>query len=157
MVGLRPVSRAELAAYLETAAANLAAELARAMRISDADARGRADKAVADLIGAGDPARIREGVFVCAVIGDDGGVVGTVVFGHQVGAPERYYVWDIVIEPACRGRGYGRAAMQAIEEHARERGVSIIELNVFAHNRRARQLYDSLGYVEGGVRMLKEL
>lgn len=157
MVTLRPVNASELAAYLAGAAESLAGELARAMRISIDVARRRARAAVAELIPGPDPGDVREGVFLCSVIRDDGGVVGTVLFGHQPADPSRYYVWDIVIEPVCRGRGYGRAAMQAIEAHARSRGVGIVELNVFAHNTVARALYDSLGYAEGGVRMIKQL
>lgn len=156
-VSLRTVTRGELAAYLETAAETLAGELSRAMRISIEVARGRAESVVGSLISGSDPDELGDGVFACSVIGDGGEVVGLVLFGHPDYNGARYYVWDIVIDPSFRGRGYGRAAMQAIEEHARARGVAIIELNVFAHNTIARQLYGSLGYVEGGVRMVKEL
>lgn len=153
-VTLRPVDAAGLADYLSTAVANLARELSAAMRLPLAEARERARRSVGEVIRGPEPSDIRDGAFLCSVIRPDGGVVGVVLFGHQADR-RRYYIWDIVIDRVCRGRGYGRAAMEAIEEHGRARGVEVIELNVFARNTVARQLYDSLGYAEAGVRMIK--
>ena len=67
------------------------------------------------------------------------------------------FVYDIAIDDAFRGRGYGRAAMQLAEKEARRRGLDALALNVFAHNAVARNLYASLGYRETSVQMRKEL
>ncbi|MEV7692685.1 GNAT family N-acetyltransferase [Microbacterium sp. NPDC089189] len=67
------------------------------------------------------------------------------------------YVWDIEIDDAERGRGFGRAAMTAAEERARERGARAIALNVFGFNATARALYESLGYQPTAIQMRKEL
>jgi ribosomal protein S18 acetylase RimI-like enzyme len=58
----------------------------------------------------------------------------------------------IGVERAHRGRGYGRALMGHAIAWARSRGgVDYIDLDVFAHNARARALYAALGFVEVGV------
>lgn len=49
-----------------------------------------------------------------------------------------------------RGRGVGRALIQAAVEHAGQRGLSRIELTVHAENTVAQALYRSIGFnVEG--------
>ena len=67
------------------------------------------------------------------------------------------FVYDITIEAAHQGRGYGRAAMRLAEDEARARGLHRIELNVFGGNDVARGLYRSLGYVETSAQMAKDL
>jgi ribosomal protein S18 acetylase RimI-like enzyme len=65
--------------------------------------------------------------------------------------------YDIAIDEALRGRGYGRAAMRLAEEEARRNGLHALALNVFGQNAIARALYSSLGYQETSVQMRKEL
>ena len=67
------------------------------------------------------------------------------------------FIWDVEIEEAHRGRGFGRQAMLLAEELARERGLGRIELNVFGGNEVARNLYRSLGYAERAVAMGKDV
>lgn len=67
------------------------------------------------------------------------------------------FIYDIVIDPDHRGRGYGRAAMAALEPLARSLGYDRIGLHVFGHNTVARSLYRSVGYVETDVQMEKRI
>ena len=67
------------------------------------------------------------------------------------------FIYDIEIDEAFRGRGYGRAAMRLVEEEARRNGLHALALNVFGQNAIARGLYSSLGYRETSVQMRKEL
>jgi ribosomal protein S18 acetylase RimI-like enzyme len=67
------------------------------------------------------------------------------------------YIYDIEVDEAFRGRGYGRAAMALAEEEARRNGLRALGLNVFGHNAAARALYSSLGYHEIAVQMRKAL
>jgi ribosomal protein S18 acetylase RimI-like enzyme len=71
--------------------------------------------------------------------------------------PERWWVWDIMIDEEFRGRGHGREAMLLAEELARREGASTIGLNVFGHNQVARRLYSSLGFRETSVQMRKDI
>ncbi len=91
-----------------------------------------------------------------AIVTDAGEAVGVVWFAPQreigVGAA---FIYDIVIDEDQRGRGYGRAAMEALEPLARSLGYDRIGLHVFGHNAVARSLYQSVGYVETDVQMEK--
>jgi ribosomal protein S18 acetylase RimI-like enzyme len=95
---------------------------------------------------------------VRSVMSADGQVVGSVWLGPK-GPGDTYtcVVWDIHIEPAVRGRGFGRAAMLEAEALAGRMGYARIELHVFGDNTVARQLYRSLGYIETDIQMRREL
>jgi ribosomal protein S18 acetylase RimI-like enzyme len=67
------------------------------------------------------------------------------------------WVYNIEIDPECRGRGYGRSAMLLAEGEARARGMTSIGLNVHGQNMVARGLYDSLGYEVTAQQMKKAL
>jgi GNAT superfamily N-acetyltransferase len=67
------------------------------------------------------------------------------------------FVYDVEIDEAHRGKGYGRAAMELAEQEAKALGIGRIELNVFGGNEVARNLYRSLGYAETSVQMAKDL
>ena len=65
------------------------------------------------------------------------------------------FVYDVHVDDAHQGRGYGKAAMLFAEEEARRRGLDRVALNVFGRNEIARRLYQSLGYEENAVAMSK--
>ena len=63
------------------------------------------------------------------------------------------FVYDIAIHENRRGQGYGRAAMLACAERARELGAHSVGLHVFGRNTVARSHYTSLGFQELDVTM----
>jgi ribosomal protein S18 acetylase RimI-like enzyme len=71
--------------------------------------------------------------------------------------PLMAWVFDIEIDAAFRGRGYGRATMRLAEQEARVRGMTSLGLNVHGQNTVARSLYDSLGYAVTAQQMKKSL
>ena len=72
---------------------------------------------------------------------DDSGPVG---FIHLTTADDYYdarttaHVADIVVADEAAGRGVGSAMMERAEQWAREQGFSMLTLNVFTANHRAR-------------------
>jgi ribosomal protein S18 acetylase RimI-like enzyme len=76
---------------------------------------------------------------------------------QEHGGHRNCFIYDIEIDEAARGHGYGRDAMLLAEEEARKHGLQRMALNVFGGNEVARNLYRSLGYVETSVQMAKEL
>ena len=62
------------------------------------------------------------------------------------GSATTAYLYDIHVHEDHRGRGYGRAIMQAIEQWASSVGALRLALNVFGGNTAARTLYESVGY-----------
>ena len=93
-----------------------------------------------------------------SVTNEDGAIVGALWFAPDRGTGRStIFIWDIEIDPAFRGHGYGRATLAALEPIARELGYSEIGLHVFGDNEIARNLYRSSGFVETDVSMVKRL
>jgi ribosomal protein S18 acetylase RimI-like enzyme len=69
--------------------------------------------------------------------------------------PRMAWVFDVEIEAAFRGRGYGRTAMRRAEDEARRRGMTSLGLNVHGQNTVARALYEGLGYEVTALQMKK--
>jgi ribosomal-protein-alanine N-acetyltransferase len=61
-------------------------------------------------------------------------------------------VQTIAVAPKVQGQGLGAALLQALHDHARQRGASRIFLEVRDDNASALALYDTHGYERTGVR-----
>jgi GNAT superfamily N-acetyltransferase len=93
-----------------------------------------------------------------SIVTDAGEPVGVIWLAAQgeIGRGAAF-IYDMVIDPDQRGRGFGRAAMEALDPLARSLGYDRIRLHVFGHNAVARHLYGSIGYVETDVQMEKRI
>ena len=56
------------------------------------------------------------------------------------------YLAELYVVPERRGRGLGRALMDAAIEHARRRGAGHMDLGTSEDDVAARRLYESLGF-----------
>lgn len=63
----------------------------------------------------------------------------------------------IAVSEEAEGTGAGRTLMAFAERWARERGLHVITLNVFAANARARRLYEKAGFAVELVKYAKPL
>jgi [ribosomal protein S18]-alanine N-acetyltransferase len=86
--------------------------------------------------------------FACAR-SDAGSVVGYVVAWFVADQGE---IANIAVAPDQRGRGVGRALLDAALGEAAARGISAVYLEVRDSNQRARELYASRGFEEVGRR-----
>lgn len=92
------------------------------------------------------------------VVEHDGEPVGRLwIAEREIAGRRALFIYEISIDDAHRGKGFGRAAMLLAEQEAHARGIGRIELNVFGGNEVARGLYRSLGYAERAVIMAKDL
>ncbi len=150
MLTSRPMTDAEFAAFLVSHSAVYAADIQAHAGWTAADAEAKAKRDMEALFPGGE---LQPG-HAALVLELDGERVGEL----WVRDAERglWLYWVFVI-PERRGQGLGRAAMGIVEELARERGHSSIELNVFGGNETARSLYRSLGYGEEAVVMSKRV
>ncbi|WAI01929.1 GNAT family N-acetyltransferase [Methanogenium organophilum] len=89
------------------------------------------------------------GTFLCAVCDD-------VICGYAIGAPVTggnvAWVIRLGVLPSHRGRGIGRALMQALEERFAALEIRELYLSVHPENLPARSLYDTLGYMVTEIR-----
>jgi len=69
----------------------------------------------------------------------------------------KVFIYDLIIFEKFRGKGYGKASLNALEQFVRELGVMSISLHVFAHNEVALALYKSLGYTITNINMTKTI
>lgn len=62
------------------------------------------------------------------------------------------YVDRIAVEPDSRGRGVGRVLYDAVAEHARWRGTSVVcaEVNTEPPNPKSQAFHERMGFVEVG-------
>ncbi len=87
-----------------------------------------------------------------------GGWIGTIwLYTNFEAAEPTGFIYSIDIEEPFQHKGFGRQAMLALEDKARELGLRRLALHVFAHNHPARVLYEKLGYQDKSMNMSKEL
>ena len=77
----------------------------------------------------------------------DGAVVGTAAFIEKAGYAE---VKRLFVADAARGLKLGRKLLQAIEEKAAEKGVTVLRLETGISQPEALGLYRKAGFVETG-------
>jgi ribosomal protein S18 acetylase RimI-like enzyme len=136
----------EYEAFLATSVAEYAEEKVKAGTWSVEESLGLSHKAFTDLLPQG-PATPNHLVST-AFDTETGKPVGLIWIHLRDEAGERRaFVYDIVVAEQMRGRGYGRAVMQAAAIQALDAGAKAIGLHVFGHNNVAIGLYESLGYV----------
>ena len=153
MVRLEMKTTDQLDAWLPQKKQEYVAERMKAGESSEV-AHRTSDSQFAELFPNGGPA---DGQYVMNVV-DEADVVGNLWMGRSFSGDQRtWFVFDIEISEEARGRGYGRAAMEAAEEWTRQHGGTRIALNVFGPNVVARSLYDSLGYEVQTTSMFKDL
>jgi ribosomal protein S18 acetylase RimI-like enzyme len=130
-----------------------AQDVAKAMAMSLEEGREAAQKQLGELLPTG---LSSEGHHFWRITTPDGDAVGDLWV--QIGpAKGRAFIYFIGIDEAFRGKGYGRAAMQALEAEVRPRGATRIDLSVFGDNATAIHLYQSLGYQIQAMGMRKPI
>ena len=153
MVTLQPMTEAAFERWRDHAVRSYAADKVRVGAWPEDGALERSDGEFASLLPDG---MATSGHDLRSIVTDDGAEVGVVWFGPipELG-DDVAFIWDIEIDEGERGRGYGRAALDALEPLARSLGYRSIGLHVFGDNEVARNLYRSAGYVETDVSMRK--
>lgn len=68
-----------------------------------------------------------------------------------------FFIYDFIIFDAYRNQGFGRKALAALEILAKQKNVQRIDLHVFAHNKGAVHLYQSVGFEATDISMSKKV
>jgi ribosomal protein S18 acetylase RimI-like enzyme len=153
-IRLRPMTAAEFKSYR---AALIPAYAAGHVQAGDWDpdqAEALAARQTDELLPAG-PQTAGMLMFVAETRDDEH--VGHVWIALDRPRPGAAWIYDIEISAEQRGKGYGRALLQAAEEQAQQRGATAMGLHVFGANTVARRLYESAGYGVTSLVMQKPL
>jgi len=154
MVRLIPMTESEFEVYLEKTVPEYAAENVKAGYWSEEDALERSRKVYAELLPQG--VQTENNHLFRIQLEDGGEKIGIVWMKHESPRPHGF-IFDIMLDEVQRGKGYGKQAMRALEETAKELGLESLGLHVFAHNTPAMKLYKALGYEITSQNMVKSL
>jgi ribosomal protein S18 acetylase RimI-like enzyme len=145
----------EFREYYRRSVASYADDMVRNVRLTPEAAQDRAARTLRDLL----PEGLSTPDHRLRVAEHDGGRVGTLWYARLTtpAGTDIAYLFDIEVDEALRGRGFGRRLMELLEEEVAGLGLGRIELNVFGHNDVARRLYEDLGYLEMSRQLFKEL
>ena len=154
-ITLQPMSEGEYPVFRERLLEHYSAEIAQARALPVDEARRQATQQTDELLPHG--IHTDEQLLFTAV--DDAGQPVGVLWlatrspnGAQAG-----WIYDVEVDEAHRGKGYGREIMLLAERECRRRGLTSLRLNVFGPNTVARRLYESLGYEITSQNMAKHL
>lgn len=153
MVALRPMTQAEYDAFDGSLWEDYAQDVARNTGMSVEDARAFGAKQRAELVPNG---LHTEGQRFWIVENTEHQRVG-VLWVQLRAAQHEAFIYDIEMEPAERGKGYGRQTLEALEAEVRPLGLTRIGLSVFGDNAVAMNLYRKMGYQTIATAMKKDI
>jgi ribosomal protein S18 acetylase RimI-like enzyme len=153
MVTLRPMTEAEYARMRASIEEDYARDIARVTDMPIEEAQAMAAKQFADLLKDG---LATEGQYLWKIVADQDGAVGD-LWAFVAPGKRRAFIYFIGIDDRFRGKGYGKAAMLALEAAVKAKGADHIDLNVFGDNTAAIRLYEGLGYQSTAITMRKTL
>ena len=151
---LRSMTATEFETYRARLVPEYAAEHVRAGDWAADQAETLATRQLNDLLPAGSDS---PGMLLLVASSSGGEPVGLVWVALDRPRAGEAWIYDIQVNPEHRGKGYGRALLEAAEQEAARHGSQAIGLNVFGTNAVARRLYESSGYQVTAMNMRKEL
>jgi RimJ/RimL family protein N-acetyltransferase len=154
MSKLIPMTQPEYEIYLEHLIPDYAADNVRAGYWDESEALEKSRQQTASLLPQG--LQTKDHYIYNLVDGDQ--TVGMIWLKASPNNPIKSgFIFDVMIDEKFRGKGYGKQIMALIEEKARELDLKSIGLHVFAYNKVAKNLYESMGYEVSSLNMIKKL
>jgi ribosomal protein S18 acetylase RimI-like enzyme len=151
---LRPMTDAEFALFRDRAVRDYAADKVKAGEWPAGRSQELAEAQTDQLL----PEGLRTpGMLLLMAETEQDGPVGYAWLALAAPEVDRAWIYDIAIDEEQRGKGYGRALLNGLEQAAHEHGCSSIGLNVFAGNDIARRLYERAGFRLTSIQMAKPL
>jgi len=95
--------------------------------------------------------------FVAVSKGKVCGMIGTFTcYTYEHNSPSAR-ILALVVSEKMRGRGVGRALIDAAEKDLARKNISRIAVNTRFERKDAHEFYEKLGYTKNGFRLVKEL
>ncbi len=156
MINLVPMNQAQYESFMELSMRDQMEGHVREGRWRAEEAQANMDRLVAQFLPQG-LATPNHSFFAITEEGSGTTVGGLWYLLAEEGDTRQFFVVDIQVFDQYRRRGYGTQAFLAMEENAREMGVSTIALHVFTDNHPARAMYCKLGYSGTETEMAKAI
>lgn len=154
MIKFEKMSEAAYDAYLPEAIDEYAAEKVKAGTWAEVEAVERSTADYAELLP--DGIQTKQHYLFSIIEETEQAPVGMIWFQVSEEIQGRTaFIFDFKIEDAHQGKGYGRQAIEMLEQVARRMNIKKIKLHVFAHNTRAIHLYERTGFVTTDLHMEK--
>ncbi|HNT74270.1 MAG TPA: GNAT family N-acetyltransferase [Anaerolineae bacterium] len=155
-VALRPMTAATFKTYLEWSIPDYAEECVRAGNFPAEAALRMAEEQFQQLLPRGLDTP-QQYLFTIHDTAQDT-TVGYLWFGVRGDGDQPFAaLYDLMVFPSERRRGYGMQALRALEMRVQDLRLSTIRLHVFGHNSSARALYEKMGYIVTNITMAKSL
>jgi ribosomal protein S18 acetylase RimI-like enzyme len=156
VVRLVPMTNSEFEMYFKRAVENYAQEHVRAGNWHPSEALQEAENSFLRLLPKGTAS---ENQFLFSLEDSvNGARIGMIWFAviNKAGHLSAF-IYDFMIDEEYRRKGYGKQALTALEEKAKEMNLDTISLHVFGHNKAAIALYHRVGYELTDLHMRKRL
>ena len=153
MLTLRPMTQAEYDAFNTTLWESYAQERARNLRTPIEEQRAAAAEQRASLL----PNGLNTADHYFWTMVNEGGEAVGQLWVNVRNEKHESFIYDIEVDAAQRGKGYGKQALEQLEAQMRPLGVTRIALNVFVDNVIATNLYRKMGYETAATLMQKDI
>ncbi len=92
--------------------------------------------------------------YLWSILDEDDNKIG--VLWVQV-KDQKGFIYDLIIDEAFRGKGYGKQSLMAMDEKLKAMNVESVALHVFGDNVTAQELYKKMGFEITGIHLRKQL
>lgn len=149
------MSQDEYANYLKVSLPSYAEEKMKGEGLSKEDALKVAQDSFSQLLPQG---LSTENQFLFSVIEPASeNVVGTLWLAKKTNGAKSYaFIYDIILSPEVRGKGFGKELIALAESEVRKLGLNSMGLHVFGHNEIAISLYEKTGFRTTNRIMVKD-
>ncbi len=155
-ITLRPIEKNEFASFVTYFIEDYTAEIVTNYRLSEPDARAQAIRDVEQSFP--DAERTPDQIVLCIMFQQDDTEhhVGYIWYKADT-VLKSVYINDFYLFEASRNKGFGSAAMKALENKLSQEGFTQMKLRVAQGNEHARHLYSANGFSVTGINMNKLL
>ena len=154
MITVQSMTEDEFSQFEPLVIEDLAQSNAKNIGLSIEDARESSTKQVQALLPQG--ISTTSNLFYTVISTETSETVGYLWCGIDE-AKKRGFLFQIFVLEPYRGKGFGNKMLEFVDKDMREKGMTRIALNVFAHNTVAIELYNKQGYKTTNMSMNKWL
>jgi ribosomal protein S18 acetylase RimI-like enzyme len=144
MLKLIPMTEADFQRFMTHSPTGYAADIQSIYGLDASAALEQANDGLQQLLPEGIHTPDQHFFTLASATGDE---VGLLWFGVESDTqPHVLFIYDLEIHPQFRRQGLATEALNAAQEWAKQRGITRMELNVFAHNHAALALYKAAAF-----------